>query len=115
METEWEALDDGCRSCRGVPSGCAGLPFGRRVRRRRGRDKEVRGRRPSDQALAAVYAEMVVAYVRVVRVDREGVRRTVIDHLIGRVDEARNGEIAPPLVEIVDRLHAEITAEPAPA
>lgn len=74
---------------------------------------EIRSWRESDSRLLDVYTELVVAYARLVRAERSGARLAVIDHLIQRVTQARNGEIAG-LAYIVDRLHGEITAIPAP-
>ena len=42
-------------------------------------------------------------------------RLAVIEHLVERLAQARNGEITTPALDIVDRLHGELTAEPAPA
>src|SRR5205823_5222204 len=62
----------------------------------------------SDPELVEVYAELVVAYARLVRPRMEGVRAAVIDHLIDRAGQARRGEIVTPLVDIADRLHGEL-------
>lgn len=74
---------------------------------------EPRSWRPQDVAMIDLYAELVVAYARLVRPRLGGVRLAVIDHLTERVAQARRGEIATPLVDIVDRLHSEVTAQPA--
>jgi hypothetical protein len=38
----------------------------------------------------------------------------VIDHLVERLDQARAGEISIPLLDIADRLHAELVRQPLP-
>ena len=70
---------------------------------------EMRGWRPSDLALVAVYAELVVAYARLLRSEFDGVKLAIIDHLIERVAESRAGKLTAPLADIVDRLHGELT------
>ncbi len=67
----------------------------------------------TDEALAHVYAELVVAYARLLRPELAGTPAAVVDHLMGRVAQARAGEITTPLLDVVDRLHAELTTEPA--
>ena len=67
----------------------------------------------ADAALVDVYAELVVAYARVERNSYSGARLAVIDHLIERIAQARGGEIVTPLVDIVDRLHGELTSTAA--
>lgn len=74
---------------------------------------ELRVARPMDAALGDVYAELVIAYARVERSVCTGTRLAIIDHLIGRVAQARRGEIVTPLLDIVDRLHGELTSTPA--
>ena len=71
---------------------------------------ELRVARVTDAALVDVYAELVVAYARVERNTYTGARLAIIDHLIERIAEARRGEIVTPLVDIVDRLHGELTS-----
>ena len=71
---------------------------------------ELRVARVADAALVDVYSELVVAYARVERNSYSGARLAVIDHLTGRIAEARGGEIVTPLVDIVDRLHGELTS-----
>ena len=36
------------------------------------------------------------------------------DHLVERLDQARAGEISIPLLDIADRLHAELVRQPLP-
>jgi hypothetical protein len=71
---------------------------------------DLRVARATDAVLVDVYAELVVAYARVEHNNHTGARQAIIDHLIERVAQARRGEIAVPLVDIVDRLHGELTA-----
>ncbi len=75
----------------------------------------VRPTRSGDAELTNVYAEMVRAYARVVRprlVDHgEDVRVAVIDHLLGRLDEAQAGVRAISVVDIIDRLHGELVRD----
>ena len=67
--------------------------------------------------LVEAYAEMVVAFARLVRPrlldDGETVRVAVIDHLLHRLTEARTGLIALPVLDVVDRLHGELTQDHA--
>ncbi len=67
--------------------------------------------------LVEAYAEMVVAFARLVRPrlldDGETVRVAVMDHLLDRLTEARTGLIALPVLDVVDRLHGELTQEHA--
>lgn len=71
----------------------------------------IRVGRAVERDLTAAYAEMVVAYSGLLR-DRLGEPRTaIVDHLIMRLRQAQAGEIAVPVLDIVDRLHGELTAE----
>ncbi|HEY3239737.1 MAG TPA: hypothetical protein VGL92_09245 [Acidimicrobiia bacterium] len=61
---------------------------------------------------------MAIAYSRLLRPqlsdDRHGSARiAVVDHLVERLRQAQNHEITTPILEIVDRLHGELTGEPA--
>ena len=60
---------------------------------------------------------MVVAYSRVQRdelsVRGETTRLAVIDHLVERLDQAEAEEINISVLDIVDRIHGELTREPA--
>jgi hypothetical protein len=65
--------------------------------------------------LVEAYAEMVVAFARLVRPrlldDGETIRVAVIDRLLDRLTQARNGLIARPVLDIVNRLHGELTQD----
>lgn len=78
---------------------------------------EIRLQRRGDKDLIRAYAAMVVAYSRVQRdelsVRGETTRLAVIDHLVERLDQAEAGEINISVLDIVDRLHGELTREPA--
>ena len=67
--------------------------------------------------LVDAYAEMVVAFARLVRPrlldDGETVRVAVMDHLLDRLTEARTGLIALPVVDVIDRLHGELSQDHA--
>ena len=67
--------------------------------------------------LVEAYAEMVVAFARLVRpgllADSETVRVAVMDHLLDRLTEARTGLIALPVRDVVDRLHGELAEDHA--
>jgi len=67
--------------------------------------------------LVDAYAEMVLAFSRLVRPrllgDGETVRVAVMDHLLDRLTEARTGLIALPVLDIIDRLHGELTQDHA--
>ena len=81
---------------------------------------EVRVWQQGDANLVELYGELVFAYARlrradIARSDHATVRLAVIDHLVERLAQARNGEITTRALEIADRLHGELTAEPAPA
>jgi hypothetical protein len=72
----------------------------------------------TDADLVDTYTEMVVAYSRLIRDRLDGdphgeVRRNIIDHLVHRLRQAQAGHITVAVVDVVDRLHAEITREPA--
>ena len=71
------------------------------------------GWRAAERSLVDVYAELVIAYARVERNSYSGARLAVIDHLIERIAQERGGEIVTPLVDIVDRLHGELTSTAA--
>jgi hypothetical protein len=79
---------------------------------------EVRVIRTTDAELVDVYAELVVAYSRLVRrrLDGDGAataRAKILGHLQERVRQAAVGEISLPILDVVDRLHGELTREPA--
>ena len=78
---------------------------------------QMRAIRPSDADLVEAYAELVVAYGRLLRRHLAGdpadtVGLNIIDHLVERLRQARAGEISLPVLDIVDRLHAELTRQP---
>ena len=67
--------------------------------------------------LVEAYAEMVVAFARLVHPrlldEGETVRVAVMDHLLDRLVQARTGLIALPVLDIVDQLHGELTRDHA--
>jgi hypothetical protein len=79
---------------------------------------EIRASRTGDTNLTAAYAEMVVAYSRLLRDQLSDARHgpanlAIVDHLAERLRQAQNNEITTPVLDIVDRLHGELTREPA--
>jgi hypothetical protein len=74
---------------------------------------ELRVARSTEATLLDVYTELVIAYARVERNSYAGARLAIIDHLLERVAQARGGEIVTPVIDIVDRLHAELVSAPA--
>ncbi len=70
---------------------------------------------PGHANLVDAYAEMVVAFARLVRPrlldDGETVRVAVMDHLLDRLIEARTGLLALPILDVIDRLHGELTQD----
>lgn len=75
---------------------------------------EPRPWRSSDVAVVDVYAELVVAYARLVSPHFHGSRLAIVEHLMERVAQVRGGEITTSLVDIVDRLHGDLASERAP-
>lgn len=79
---------------------------------------QVRVARAGDGDLVEVYAEVVVAYSRLVRRrlgegDRTATAQlNILHHLEERIRQASAGEITLPLLDVVDRLHGELTREP---
>ena len=72
-----------------------------------------------DHLLIETYAEMLRAYSNLLRptlVDDPELCNSikVIDHLVERLRQARAGEISIPLLDIADRLHAELVRQPLP-
>ncbi|WP_063043738.1 hypothetical protein [Nocardia pseudovaccinii] len=60
--------------------------------------------------LAQTYAELVIAYSHLIAPTITNRARTnIISHLIDRIREAQTGDITTPLLDAVDRLHAELT------
>ncbi|MFI9507198.1 hypothetical protein [Nocardia sp. NPDC052566] len=65
--------------------------------------------RPGPDPLAHTYAELVIAYSHLTLPTISSTARTrIIAHLIDRIRESQAGDITVPLVDITDRLHAEI-------
>jgi hypothetical protein len=79
---------------------------------------EVRVARAGDADLVEVYAEVVVAYSRLARRRLDDcppaatARGNILRHLEERIRQAGIGEITIPLLDVVDRLHGELTREP---
>jgi hypothetical protein len=72
----------------------------------------------SDQQLIDAYAEMVIAYGRLVRPrfadgTDSGTRLAIVDHLVERIRQAQAGEFPTPVLDVVDRLHGELSSEAA--
>jgi hypothetical protein len=79
---------------------------------------EIHVSRPGDTELTNVYTEMVRAYAHLLRpalADQPDMktRLAVIDHLLDRLHQAQQGEILTPVLDVTDRLHAELTREMA--
>jgi hypothetical protein len=71
-----------------------------------------------DSAAIGVYAELVVALANLKRPDlvadgSSSTQLAINDHLVHRIRQAQRGELVPPLLDIVDRLHAELLREPS--
>ena len=76
----------------------------------------MRAVRSSDADLVDTYAELVLAYTRLVRrgltdEPAKTARLNIVEHLVERLRQARAGEINLRVLDVVDRLHAEITRE----
>ena len=72
----------------------------------------------SDQDLLDVYAELVLAYsrltIRGLGEEAGGTAQVnILGHLEWRLEQARNGEITTPVIDIIDRLHGELALQPA--
>ncbi|MGH9001317.1 MAG: hypothetical protein ACRDY7_18225 [Acidimicrobiia bacterium] len=79
---------------------------------------EIRLSGSGDADLVSAYAETVVDYSHLVRPelsdDRHGpAQLAIVDHLVERLRPSQNHEITTPVLEIVDRLHGELTRQPA--
>ena len=79
---------------------------------------QVRVSRATDADLGDAYTELVIAYSELVRRrltddPHATTRITIIDHLLGRIRQAQAGDITVPVLDVVDRLHGELTREPA--
>ena len=69
----------------------------------------------SDKAMAATYAALLRAYASLsIPPDEEDVRSRIVTHLLHRLDQAERGEIVTPLLDVADRLHAELARQPEP-
>jgi hypothetical protein len=80
---------------------------------------ELRVSRIVDQLTIETYAEMLRAYSNLLRPALVGdpgcaVQVKVVNHLVERLVQARAGDISIPLLEIADRLHAELVRQPLP-
>jgi hypothetical protein len=68
----------------------------------------------ADEELIAAYAAMVRVYAGLVRPTVQGeVTGRIIDHVLERLGQAERGQIATPVLDIVDRLHGLLVNEPA--
>jgi hypothetical protein len=93
-----------------VPNACAALAHS---------VNELRVSRVGDHPLIETYAEMLRAYSNLLRPTLVSdpscaTQAKVIDHLVERLRQARAGEISIPLLDIADRLHAELVRQPLP-
>jgi hypothetical protein len=80
---------------------------------------EIHVTRESEELLADTYAEMLCAYSNLLRPGMatdpgSATQLNVVDHLVERLRQARAGEISIPLLDIADRLHAELVRHPLP-
>ena len=80
----------------------------------------IRSSSPADQRLMEVYAETVRAWAlverrRLVFVSDASTQLAIVDHLLERLSQAQAGDTALPVVDIVDRLHAELALNLRPA
>ena len=78
---------------------------------------ETREWRHSDQVRVEAYAELLCSYAKLMRPalasePDSAVRLAVTDHLIDRLAQARAGDIKMSVLDIADRLHAELTHQP---
>jgi hypothetical protein len=76
--------------------------------------------RSSDQLVTETYAELLVAFANLVRPGliadpNSGTQLAIIGHLVERVRQARAGEFNVPVLDVADRLHAELTRQPVSA
>jgi hypothetical protein len=74
----------------------------------------------SDQLVTEAYAELLVALAHLMRPAligdaNSGTQLAVIDHLVERLRQARAGEFNVPVLDVADRLHAELTRQPVSA
>src|SRR3989442_14998006 len=77
---------------------------------------EIRLAGPAKTDLDEVYAELVGALARlrrsVIAAGPSGqIRVKIVDHLLMRLHEASEGQVAIRIVDIADRLHGELTSD----
>jgi hypothetical protein len=80
---------------------------------------EIHVTREGETLLVDTYAEMLCAYSNLLRPGMASdpgcaTQLNVIDHLVERLGQTRAGEIRIPLLDIADRLHAELVRQPLP-
>jgi hypothetical protein len=71
----------------------------------------------SDQLVTETYAELLIAFANLVCPEliadaNSAAQLAIIDHLVERLRQARAGEINLPVLDVADRLHAELTRQP---
>ena len=74
----------------------------------------------SDQLITETYAELLVALAHLMRPAllgdaSSGTQLAIIDHLVERLSRARAGEFNVPVLDVADRLHAELIRQPVSA
>ncbi len=79
---------------------------------------ETREWRPSDEARIEVYAELLCSYANLTSPDfaadpGSAVQLAVIEHLVERLAQARAGDVNMSVLDVADRLHAELTRQPS--
>jgi hypothetical protein len=79
---------------------------------------ETRLWQPADATAIETYAELVVTLANLRRpalaADTFSKTQVAInDHLVGRIRQAQRSELNVPLLDVVDRLHAELVREPS--
>ena len=69
----------------------------------------------TDEDTVRTYACLVRAYADALRpmFDGNDVQVRIVDHLLWRLGQAEQGEIVTSVLDIVDRLHAELVSAPA--
>jgi hypothetical protein len=73
--------------------------------------------RPSDQARIEAYAELLCCYANLTRPalaaeSGSAVQLAVIEHLMERLAQARAGDINMSVLDVADRIHAELIHQP---
>ena len=71
----------------------------------------------SDQLVTDTYAELLVALANLTRPTlitdaSSGAQLAIVDHLVERLRQARAGEFDVPVLDVADRLHAELIRQP---